>query len=280
MKYTVDIYKEHWDFENLKIMKSLLVWSAKGKTEKTIISLRHELHQLIGRNLGDGFRIKLNTNGDVLGISIFLFEGSEDEINIDFIKDFIKDIDEGSFKEEDTVEKNVNAKKEEFLLRNLFPDQVNNNEERFYISYDLLEDSDLEEISTLLKEEDIEANLISINVDIYERGASGLELQLIVDVANVIAAAHALVTIGAYYKKKYGIGELKSVKLLNQDALLRKISESYYINYNDLTITNIKEHEGLTNVTITSRYKEFQVVYNSEMVMKELTVTNYQETSI
>jgi hypothetical protein len=280
MKYTIDIYKEHWDFENLKIEKSLLVWSAKGKTERTFIFLRHELHELIGRKLGDGFRIKLNTNSEVLSINIFLIEDLEDEIDIEFIKDFIKNIDEDSFEEEDIVEKNEYAKKREFLLGNLFPDQVSNNEERIYISHHLIEDSDLKEISNLLKEEDIEANLVSINVDIYERGASGLELQLIVEVANMIAATHAIVTIGAYYKKKYSIGESKSTKLLNQDALLKKISEEYYINRNDLTITSIGKDEGLTHVTVSSRYKEFQVVYDSEMSIKKFNVTNYQKTSI
>lgn len=223
MKITFDVYEQYWDTEQINPTENKLIWNAEGVTNNSVFNIKNELHRLIGINKGDGFGINLTMNKDVLHVNISLFAIKEEKEEIDYIKEFFNK----SFKE--------NFREDNHLLKR------NNESEKYFVFFSLYDDSNLDEIILLLKQADIEVEVASVNLDIFERGASGYFLQVVLDISSVLGGIASIIKIQDYLKNIYG----QDAKVRGEDEkilrVVQTISKRYMINEHDIKCVNSKQ---------------------------------------
>lgn len=262
MKITFGVYEQYWDAEQINPTDNKLIWNAEGATNNSVFNIKNELHRIVGINKGDGFSINLTMNKEVLNVNVFLFAIKEEKEEVDYIKEFFNNSFKGNFRED---KHSV---------------QRNNESEKYYVSFSLFDDSNLEGIILLLQKSNIEVEVASVNLEVFERGASGYLLQVILDTSSVLGGIASVIKIQDYLKKIYG----QDVKVQGEDEkilqVVQTISKRYVINEHDLKMCDFETTEDGCLVFLKSRYRNFEVECDRQMNIKNIQVKNIQQTSI
>lgn len=264
MKLTLDVYAQIWTNDGLKIKEDILLWEKSGTTDKSLLVLKEELYQLVGTHNPHGFGIQFNYYSKILHVSIYLFVVKEEHANIEHIQDYFYDV---SINPMEVVEE-----KELITIEH---------GQKQYVSFELLQGEDFNEIMNILEREQMKPKVHSIDIDLFEKGAGGLDLKVVLEITSDLAnIGLSLIAIKNFLESKYNGGKTLRSESMDMEKLKKEVANMYEINNNDLKISSFKRIGNEVSVVIKSRYKTFEVICNEKMEIRDINLIKEQQTSI
>lgn len=259
--FFVDVYYQYWDTMGFNPMENKLINNKQFHSDVHIDQLIDSIHHLIGTHKGDGFKIIVNSTKDVHYINILLFETKDNHTNINFLLHYFDSIAMSS------------DLKNEHSKNDLRPEN-----DKYYISIPYIDMEDIKDIHEFLRSEGYKSEIVSKEIKILEKGASGFEVNVLFE---IIGGISGLISIGEFIKRKF-TNDYRKINLGNFDFEKIKLEISNYsgINIQDLQINKFEEVENIINIVVTSRYKDFFVKCNKDLEMIEIQILPKSQTML
>lgn len=242
----IDLYEQQWDLEGIKPEKNHHKFAGDFFYEKTLKDLENEIHMLIGKEFGDGYYIVINSYTNRYFINIFIMQTLSNN-NYLFL--------------ENHFDKNNN---------NISPhENISQYKASTYMAIDYVDGEELKELKNLLKKEEIRAETLAEEVRVFEKGASGLDYTILLEIPEMLSTISSVIQIGQFIVNKYSMRD-KEVQVKNVDIrkLIENVSSLSGVNMQDLYFSNLEKEDGDSVILLTSRYKDFYIKCdnNSEII--------------
>jgi hypothetical protein len=190
---------------------------------------------------GDGLELQIDSVGNNHYIDIVLLLGDEtdEEYNIDYILEFLNQFDEGNA---------ING------------DKISNFGSYIYLQY---APEDTKEITGILEEQGVHAEIITHTRSRFERGASDYWVAFLIGLAST-ATYESLRFVSGKVKEVFN-NEYRDLHFgeLNIDRVRSRLSYQTGVNEHDLILISFEEIEnGQYKVIFRKRYEKISVIIN------------------
>ncbi|PKH11727.1 hypothetical protein [Planomicrobium sp. MB-3u-38] len=274
-KIYVDIYHQYWDVEEMKPVETVLINSNDYNSSVYNSFLEEELHNMLSTVKGDGYFIKIERTPKEEYINIVLVATKEDEMSSEYIHEFFENISKGR---EPSLEKNFNNNKEVPLYNGA---EESGSKVQIYISLEFFDEEEVEELARLFNSKNFEAQLISNETVIYEKGASSVYFNFILEVSTLIGGISGIYALIQAYKNKSGQSH-KNINAgqIDWESIKEQVSQFTGINTSDLRGTRFEINEPFIEVVLSNRYKEVIVLCDENFKVIKLHTVNKSQTVI